>query len=223
MTISINISTTNLLDPRVPKAGSEKRSSSIGLDPDALVLEITETTAMEQIDQCKRAIQELRDLGVGVSVDDFGAGFTSLAYLGSLAVNELKLDRSFINGLAVREGSRDLTLIRSTINLAHALGLRVVAEGVEEQASLDLLSSFGCDIAQGYLISRPKPATELTFHPEAAVSTSSEEPAVREAPVDQETSMSRERARDRPLDTAPGPDERVGPWRYDPLPSAGNL
>jgi EAL domain-containing protein (putative c-di-GMP-specific phosphodiesterase class I) len=171
MTISINISTTNLLTPGFPKQ-VQRLLHQYRLPPDALVLEITETTAMEQIDHCKKAIQELRDIGIGVSVDDFGAGFTSLAYLGSLAVNELKLDRSFINGLAASEGSRDLTLIRSTINLAHALGLRVVAEGVEDQTALDLLSSFGCDFAQGYLISKPKPATEISFHPEATASRS---------------------------------------------------
>ena len=88
---------------------------------------------MEEIDQCKKAIQDLRNLGVSVSVDDFGAGFTSLSYLSSLAVNELKLDRSLINGLSAAESSRCAALIRSTISLAHALGLRVVAEGVEDQ------------------------------------------------------------------------------------------
>jgi EAL domain-containing protein (putative c-di-GMP-specific phosphodiesterase class I) len=200
VTMSINISTTNLLNPDFPNH-VRKLLDQHRLTPDTLVLEITETTAMEQIDQCKKAIQELRDIGVAVSVDDFGAGFTSLAYLGSLAVNELKLDRSFINGLGAREGSRDLALIRSTINLAHALGLRVVAEGVEEQAALDLLSSFGCDVAQGYLISKPKPADELSFQPAAgSAATLRPEAANRAVP-----------AIDRP-----------GQWNYGPLPSTGN-
>ena len=88
-------------------------------------------------------------------------GFTSLAYLSSLAVGELKLDRSFINGLAVAHEERNLALVRSTIDLAHALGLRVVAEGVEDVASLDLLADLNCDHAQGYLISRPMPADEI--------------------------------------------------------------
>jgi EAL domain-containing protein (putative c-di-GMP-specific phosphodiesterase class I) len=214
VTISINISTTNLLNPDFPKQ-VQKRLEHHRLAPSALVLEITETTAMEQIDQCKRVIEELRDVGVGVSVDDFGAGFTSLAYLGSLAVNELKLDRSFINGLAVREGSRDLTLIRSTINLAHALGLRVVAEGVEEQVSLDLLSSFGCDFAQGYLISRPKPAAELSFSPEATAAPAEPEAGAPEPKV----ALGKPRKRVEPAVPA---DERAG-WGYGPLRSAGNL
>src|ERR1700683_4465440 len=103
----------------------------------------------------------MRDFGVIVSVDDFGAGFPSLAYLGSLAVGELKLDRSFITELATASAGRDVALVRSTIELAHSLGLRVVAEGVEDSGSLDLLIELGCDLAQGYLISRPKPAPEL--------------------------------------------------------------
>jgi diguanylate cyclase (GGDEF)-like protein len=241
VTISINISTTNLLNPDFLKQ-VQKRLEHHRLAPSAVVLEITETTAMEQIDQCKRVIQELRDMGVGVSVDDFGAGFTSLAYLGSLAVNELKLDRSFINGLAVREGSRDVTLIRSTINLAHALGLRVVAEGVEEQKSLDLLSSFGCDFAQGYLISRPKPADEVSFYPKAAVASASPdsspppaEPAFREDPAPHDEPAPSEQSaphmkpaphvkpRNRAVDPSPAHDEVGGQWGYGPLPSTGNL
>ncbi|MBV8432182.1 MAG: bifunctional diguanylate cyclase/phosphodiesterase [Solirubrobacterales bacterium] len=204
MTMSINISTSNLLNPAFPRQ-VQKLLHDHGLPPEALVLEITETTAMEQIDQCKRVIQELRDLGVGVSVDDFGAGFTSLAYLGSLAVNELKLDRSFINGLAATEGSRDLTLIRSTINLAHALGLRVVAEGVEEQTWLDLLSSFGCDFAQGYLISKPKPAGQVSFQREPAHSPRPHPASERSA-----------------ADRTPGSPDRGGQWTYGPLPSTGS-
>jgi diguanylate cyclase (GGDEF)-like protein len=207
VTVSINISTSNLLNPTFPRQ-VQRLLDQHRLAPDALVLEITETTAMEQIDQCKLVIQELREVGVGVSVDDFGAGFTSLAYLGSLAVNELKLDRSFINGLGASEGSRDLTLIRSTINLAHALGLRVVAEGVEEQTSLDLLSSFGCDIAQGYLISRPKPASQISFHPEAS-----------RAPAQQKQAVRERAAADRHM----GPAERTGQWTYGPMPSPGNV
>jgi EAL domain-containing protein (putative c-di-GMP-specific phosphodiesterase class I) len=196
ITVAINISTTNLLNPRFCREVA-KLLERHELLPDCLVLEITETTAMEQIDQCRKAIQDLRNLGVGVSVDDFGAGFTSLAYLSSLAVNELKLDRSFINGLSAAEGSRDLALIRSTISLAHALGLRVVAEGVEDQASLELLSSFGCDVVQGYLISRPKPAAELSLEPEP-------------------TSRAPRSAR-RPL-RGQEPD-RAGEWGYRSLPS----
>ncbi len=158
--VAVNISTTNLLDPNFA-AGVAARLEQHGLPPEALIVEITETTAIADFDRCKQAIEQLRDLGLIVSVDDFGAGFTSLAYLSSLAVGELKLDRSFINGLAVAAEERNLALVRSTIDLAHALGLRVVAEGVEDLASLDLLADLRCDHAQGYLISRPMPAEEI--------------------------------------------------------------
>jgi EAL domain-containing protein (putative c-di-GMP-specific phosphodiesterase class I) len=162
LTVSVNISASSLLDPAFTRLVDQLLEQH-GVPPTALVLEVTETTAIADFERAKRAIEELRDLSVIVSVDDFGAGFTSLAYLSSLAVGELKLDRSFITGLATEDGERDLTLVRSTIELAHALGLRVVAEGVEDAPSLDLLSGLGCDLAQGYLISRPKPASELAL------------------------------------------------------------
>jgi diguanylate cyclase len=98
-----------------------------------------------------------------VSIDDFGAGFTSLAHLSGLSVRELKLDRVFITGLGGGGRERDLQLVRSTVELAHALGLRVVAEGIEDAPTLELLSNLGCDLAQGYYISRPKPAAEVPF------------------------------------------------------------
>jgi diguanylate cyclase (GGDEF)-like protein len=161
VTMAINISTTNLLDDGFIEM-VEWLLQRHRLPPRALVLEITETTAISDFERCKQTIEELRGLGLVVSVDDFGAGFTSLAYLSSLAVGELKLDRSFIHGLTTEQG-RDLTLIRSTIQLAHSLGLRVVAEGVEDEDVLKLLSGLGCDLAQGYVISRPKPATELAL------------------------------------------------------------
>ncbi|MBV9820038.1 MAG: EAL domain-containing protein [Solirubrobacterales bacterium] len=164
--VSVNISTSDLLDPGLPDrvAALLRRHA---LTPDALVVEITETTAIADFELCQRAIQRLHDLGLVVSVDDFGAGFTSLAYLGSLAVGELKLDRSFITHLAENRGGRDLALVRATVELAHALGLRVVAEGVEDDHCLRLLTSLECDLVQGYLISRAKPADELEMiaHP----------------------------------------------------------
>src|SRR6202034_390281 len=97
------------------------------------------------------------------SIDDFGAGVTALAYLSSLAVRELKLDRTFIQGLEAADNERELDLVRSTIELGHAMGLRIVAEGIEDSATLALLNELGCDSAQGYCSSRPKPANELAF------------------------------------------------------------
>jgi diguanylate cyclase (GGDEF)-like protein len=164
VTVAVNVSATNLLNPEFPRLVDDLLKDH-GLAPEALALEITETTAMADFHRCKMAVHELHELGLTVSVDDFGAGFTSLAYLNSLAVGELKLDRSFISGLAGAPHERDLALVRSTIDLAHALGLRVVAEGVEDEASLELLAQLGCDLAQGYLISKPLPAPELGLEP----------------------------------------------------------
>jgi diguanylate cyclase (GGDEF)-like protein len=165
--VAVNISVTNLLDPAF-RGAVERALAAHELPVEALVLEVTETTAMSDFDHCKRAIQELSDLGLCISVDDFGAGFTSLAYLSSLAVDELKLDRLFISGLGLADpGSRDLALVRSTIELAHSIGLRVVAEGVEDARTLGLLTEFGCDLAQGYLLGRPLPLAELRLDPRA--------------------------------------------------------
>ncbi len=162
--VAVNISVTNLLAPGFPGV-VQRALAAHDLPVDALVLEVTETTAMSDFDQCKRAIQELSDLGLCISVDDFGAGFTSLAYLGSLAVDELKLDRGFVSGLGHSAGARDLALVRSTIELAHSIGLRVVAEGVEDAETLGILAEFGCDLAQGYLLSRPLPLPQLRLEP----------------------------------------------------------
>jgi hypothetical protein len=98
-----------------------------------------------------------------VSIDDFGAGFTSLAYLSSLAVGELKLDRALIAALASEGRQRDVELVRTTTAPGHALRLRVVAEGIEDRATLDLVAELGCDLAQGYFIGKPRPARELAL------------------------------------------------------------
>jgi diguanylate cyclase (GGDEF)-like protein len=160
LSVSVNISASDLLNPDFPDLVAGLLAG-YGLGPEMLVLEMTETTAIADFKRSQHAIQKLHDLGLVVSVDDFGAGFTSLAYLGSLAVKELKLDRSFITRLAESEEGRDLALVRATVELAHALGLRVVAEGVEDDRCLSLLSGLRCDLVQGYVISKPRPANEL--------------------------------------------------------------
>jgi diguanylate cyclase len=131
------------------------------LAPASLILEITETTIIKDFDLCKLVIEQLRKLGLGVSIDDFGAGVTSLAYLGSLAVSELKLDRSFLTRLATGDTERNLALVRATIALGHKLNMRVVAEGIEDLEALNLLAAIGCDLAQGYFISQPMLAEDL--------------------------------------------------------------
>jgi diguanylate cyclase (GGDEF)-like protein len=160
--MSINVSPSNLLDSGFTRLIRQKLEHH-RLPASSLVLEITETCIITSYERSKSVIEELRDLGVTISIDDFGAGFTSLAYLGDLAVGELKLDRTFVAGLMSPDKVRDLDLVRCTIELGHALGLRVVAEGVEDMATLEMLGQFGCDLAQGYFISRPVPAANIVF------------------------------------------------------------
>ncbi len=167
LTVSVNISATTLVDPHLTYLIRELLDIH-GVPPEALVLEITETSMISDFDRASRVIQELRDFGVLVSIDDFGAGVTSLAHLSSLAVRELKLDRAFINRLSDADRTRGLNLVRAIIELGHALGLRIVAEGIEDRATLELLSALGCDLGQGCFIGEPTPADHLTFRPQAA-------------------------------------------------------
>jgi len=138
-----------------------------GLPPGALTLEITETTAMENSEAAHRTVRELHRLGIKVSIDDYGTDHSTLAHLHRLLVaGELKLDRRFVTHLETEE--RSSVIVRSSIQLAHALGMAVVAEGVENAGALDMLRAWGCDTAQGYFISRPQTAANLTtwlLHP----------------------------------------------------------
>jgi len=160
--MAVNITPSNLLAPGFVDLVMD-RLSHHGLPAELLVLEITETSVITEFERARRVIEDLRDRAVTVSIDDFGAGVTSLAYLSNLAVRELKLDRTFITGLATGDGHRDMDLVRSTIELGHSMGLRIVAEGIEDTPMLELLRDLGCDVAQGYGISRPKPAEDLSF------------------------------------------------------------
>lgn len=165
-TVSLNITPDNLLE----RGFVDLVSAALvrhQVPAECLVLEITETSVIHQFDVAQGIIEDLRDRGVDVSIDDFGAGVTSLAYLSDLAVRELKLDRAFINRITEGNGPHDLDLVRSTIELGHAMGLRIVAEGIEDPGTLELLAGWGCDIAQGYCISRPRPAEQLQFGPVA--------------------------------------------------------
>jgi diguanylate cyclase (GGDEF)-like protein len=167
ITVSVNASPTNLLDSGFT-AFVQQLLTRHGLPAEALVLEVTETSIIANLEGTKRVVEELRDLGVVVSIDDFGAGFTSLAYLSDLAVGELKLDGVFITDLAAGGRERDVELVRATIELGHAMGLRVVAECIEDKRTLDLLSDLGCDLGQGYFIGRPLPADRLSFRSDPA-------------------------------------------------------
>ena len=175
LAVSANISSSNLLDPGfIDLVRAALRRHRVPAS--ALVLEITETTIIRDFEGCKEVIDELRNLGVAVSIDDFGSGFTSLAYLGGLAVSELKLDRTFIGGLTADGREQDVKLVRATVELGHALGLLVVAEGIETCAALEMLSLLGCDRAQGYFTGRPVPAHEVvitTANPDGPVPAAS--------------------------------------------------
>jgi EAL domain-containing protein (putative c-di-GMP-specific phosphodiesterase class I) len=129
------------------------------LPASALQLEITEEFLMVDRDRARDILTRLRDQGIQISVDDFGTGYSSLSYLRDLPIDELKLDRSFVFPMA--DDARAAALVISTISLAHSLGLRMVAEGVENDTALSELTRHGCDQAQGYYLSRPVPAAEL--------------------------------------------------------------
>ena len=124
---------------------------------------------MGELDVVGDVLAELRRLGVEVSVDDFGTGYSSLAILQRVAVNEVKVDRTFVRTML--ESPSDLAIVRATVELAHSLGLRVVAEGVESEDLRDLLSAIGCDRAQGYHLGLPLPAADITVDLTAATTT----------------------------------------------------
>jgi len=130
------------------------------LPDNVLVLEITENTLMEDPHQASKILIEINDMKVDVSIDDFGTGYSSLAYLKHLEVDELKIDRSFIVGMNTYKN--DKVIVQTVISMAHHMGLRVVAEGVEERKDWDRLAEMGCDFIQGYFISRPQPVDKIT-------------------------------------------------------------
>ena len=104
-------------------------------------------------------LKEFHERGFGVSIDDFGTGYSSLAYLKNLPADEIKIDRSFVMNMA--NDKKDETIVKAAVDLAHTLGLKIVAEGVEDEKTLDLLTYMGCDYAQGYYIAKPMPSVEL--------------------------------------------------------------
>lgn len=159
--VAVNISARDLVDAELPDEVCVALDR-VGLPPSALVLEITETAVMADFDRAAAVIRRLSDAGVVVSIDDFGTGFSSLAYLSSLSVGEMKLDRMFTARLVSEVGNgRDHAIVRSAVELGHSLGLRVVAEGVEQPELINDLLAMGCDLAQGYAIAMPQPASAI--------------------------------------------------------------
>ena len=158
LTIAVNLSASSLVDTDLPDEVAAMLAAR-GLPPSALQLEITEEFLMADRDRARAILTRLRDHGIQIAVDDFGTGYSSLSYLRDLPIDELKLDRSFVFPMA--DDARAAALVASTIDLAHSLDLRMVAEGVEDDVACTELTRMGCDQAQGFYLSRPLPAVEL--------------------------------------------------------------
>ena len=152
--ISVNLSVRDLSNKDLTDKVKELMDNN-KLEYQFLTLEITESVMMENLALSLEVLNKLHDLGVSLSIDDFGTGFSSLAYLKRLPVNELKIDKSFI--MEINEDANDKKIVSSTINLGHNLGLKVVAEGIETQKVMSLLQGMGCDQMQGYFIGKPMP------------------------------------------------------------------
>jgi diguanylate cyclase (GGDEF)-like protein/PAS domain S-box-containing protein len=158
--ISVNLSGRQLGDPDVVANISAALTRS-GLEPDALWLEITESTLMDDAAGAARTLNAIRELGVHLVIDDFGTGYSSLAYLKRFPVDTLKIDRSFVDGLG-RDAESE-AIVRAVVGLTQSLHLSVIAEGVETIEQLEMLHELGCETYQGYLLSRPIPSEDVTF------------------------------------------------------------
>jgi diguanylate cyclase len=150
--VAVNLSARNVVDPQLPRDVSELLAKW-KVPPDQLELEITESALLGEPLRAMEVLTQLSRMGVAISLDDFGTGYSSLASLRRLPVNEIKIDRSFVMNMT--KADSDAMIVRSTIDLGHNLGLRVVAEGVETEEICNLLASLGCDVAQGFYLSRP--------------------------------------------------------------------
>jgi EAL domain-containing protein (putative c-di-GMP-specific phosphodiesterase class I) len=156
--VEVNVSARQIDDPRIVDT-VERILDTTGLPAECLTLEITESALMEDASSALGILLALKELGVLLAIDDFGTGYSSLGYLQRFPLDILKIDQSFVETLGV--DSRGDTIVAAVINLAHALGLQVVAEGVETTQQLEILRSLGCDLAQGFLFSRPVPAAQI--------------------------------------------------------------
>ena len=158
LAVAVNLSTGDLMNPSLPGqilALLKEYAVPAGM----LKLEVTESAVMHDMERALEVLNMLAAMGLSLSIDDYGTGYSSLSYIKRLPVSEIKIDKSFVMNLAKSE--EDNILVRSTIELGHNLGLKVTAEGVEDEESVERLKSYGCDTLQGYHISRPVPAQEL--------------------------------------------------------------
>lgn len=158
LVVSVNLSTKDLHDPDLPDVMAGVAAAA-NIKPSWMMLEITESSIMNDPERAMETIQRLHEMGYKLSIDDFGTGYSSLAYLKKMPLSELKIDKSFVYDLL--QSDNDAVIVKATINLAHNLGLQVTAEGVETQEVLERLASYRCDIAQGYWFSKPKPFNDF--------------------------------------------------------------
>lgn len=156
--VSINLSVYNLRDADFIQTIDKiiKRQAST---PESIIFEITESAMMQNQSHAIELLNELDNMGIQLSIDDYGTGFSSLSYIKKLPVDELKIDKSFV--MDMTDDESDAVIVKSTVDLAHNLGLRVVAEGVESEQAMNMLSTYGCDLIQGYYICKPKPIDEF--------------------------------------------------------------
>jgi EAL domain-containing protein (putative c-di-GMP-specific phosphodiesterase class I) len=159
LVVAVNLSPRNLLDPDL---ASRVRAllTKHGVSPRQLILEITETTLVPDPIRTSAVLEDLRRIGVRLSIDDYGTGHAALAYLRDFPVDELKLDRSYVAGMI--HDPRTAAIVRSTVEMGRQLGLTVVAEGVERQEELEAVKACGCHVVQGYLMCRPLPGDQLS-------------------------------------------------------------
>ena len=156
--LAVNLSARDLIDIELPNKLKEILAEH-QLLPNSLSLEITESSIMDDPTRALDTVERIARMGIKLSIDDFGTGYSSLAYLKRLPVNELKIDKSFV--MNMEHDQDDVTIVRSTIELGHNLGLKVVAEGIENKGVWNILKAMGCDYGQGYFMSKPMPATSL--------------------------------------------------------------
>jgi EAL domain-containing protein (putative c-di-GMP-specific phosphodiesterase class I) len=156
--LAINLSGHEFSDPGLVSriAGHLKTN---GLPAEALALEVTETAVMSDLSQVSVVLGELDKIGIGIAIDDYGTGYSSLAYLHQLPVGEIKIDRSFVTNLANESSNR--IIVQSSIAMAHSLGLKVVAEGAEDAVTCAVLADLDCDFIQGYHLSKPMTSSQL--------------------------------------------------------------
>ena len=156
--VSVNLSTRDLIDQQLPEVIGEALERT-GVSADKLEVEITESVIMADPVRAREVLTRLRETGVHASIDDFGTGYSSLGYLRRLPVDQLKIDRSFVFNMT--SDDQDEIIVQSTIDLAHNLGLTVVAEGAETLETLHRLRELGCDSVQGFVLSRPLPSEQV--------------------------------------------------------------